>query len=201
MTDIANSFVVSDLITDIMILCLPLPVIWNLQMAMRRKLIVIGILATGAVSIVASIIKVIITFEIENENLSSNVDADLTISTILYWSLIEGGLAIIAACLPTLRCVIRKISLSSIVHSVRNALSVGSKHTRGDFQRFPASSDKSYPNIQAGSSSSSTSREQMVVKKNSGPVNTLAMGDVNGLETTVHGIQVTKQFSQHISMV
>lgn len=200
MTDITNAFVVSDLITDIMILCLPLPVIWNLQMAMRRKLIVIGILATGAVSIVASIIKVIISFEIENEDLSSNVDADLTISTILYWSLIEGGLAIIAACLPTLRCLISKLSLSSIVHSVRNALSIGSKHTQEDFQRLPVSSNKSHPNIQAGSSSSSTSRVQIVVKENSGPVDTLAMGGVDGLETTVHSIQVTKQFSQSINV-
>lgn len=123
----------------------------------------------------------------------------MAVSTVLYWSLIEAGLAIIAACLPTLRCLIGKVSLSSIVYYVRNALSVGSKYTQEE--QFAASSNKSYANIRAGSSSSSTSRVQMVVKEKSGPVDTLAMGDVDGLETTEYGIQVTRQFSQHVSMV
>ncbi|KAA6413348.1 MAG: hypothetical protein FRX48_03094 [Lasallia pustulata] len=131
--DLNSAFVVSDLITDIMILCLPLPVIWNLHMTTGRKLVVTGILATGAVSIGAAIIKVIPAFELTNGDLThggltAHVDPELSVTIILFWSMIEAGLGAIAACLPTLHPLLGKISLDSIVNSVRSALCLDSLH-------------------------------------------------------------------------
>ena len=42
--------------------------------------------------------------------------------------MIDGGLAVIAACLPTLRCLFGKVSFANIVKSVRSALSLDSTH-------------------------------------------------------------------------
>ncbi|MCJ1466752.1 hypothetical protein MMC07_005372 [Pseudocyphellaria aurata] len=151
--DIYMTFAISDLITDVMVLCLPLPVIWNLQMRIGRKLMVTGILATGAVSIVASIVKVILSVEIANVK-SSTLDPDcvflsstiernqltrrekVVLSTMLYWATIEGGLGVIAACLPTLSFLISKVSLSSLLPNVRGALRLGSVG-EGRRNRYP----------------------------------------------------------------
>lgn len=116
--------------------------------------------------------------------------------------MIEGGLAIIAACLPTLRILVRKVSLSSILLSVRSALSFGSIRTKQHqrFQVSPPHSEESYTYIHAGSSTLLTS--DVVREKNKNPIDTLVMGKVDGLsDSQEHGIQVTRQFSQHASMV
>ncbi|MCJ1462679.1 hypothetical protein MMC07_001282 [Pseudocyphellaria aurata] len=200
--DVNSAFVISDLITDVMVLCLPLPVIWNLHMTMGRKLIVIAIFATGAVSIVASIVKVIISFEINNAT-SSTVDPDLAVSTILYWAMIEAGLAVIAACLPTLRFLVGKVSVSSILQSVRSALSLGSvsaQDQQNQSQRSPTYSKESYTPIKTGSSPSSTLN--VTREKDKFSTENFVMGNVDGLsDRQEHGIQVTRQFSQHASMV
>lgn len=125
----------------------------------------------------------------------------VSVSTILYWSLIEGGIAVIAACLPTLRVVVGKASLSSLFHSIRSALSLGSKNTPEQSQQLSSRSEESYVKMEPGSSSSSTSRTHMVVREKSGSVDNLVTGNVDGLETKGHGIQVTRKFSQHASMV
>lgn len=133
----------------------------------------------------------------------------VTVSTILYWSMIEGGLAIIAACLPTLHHLVRKVSLSSIFSSLRSALSFGSVHTQGQqhqqqeppqeqwSQGYPPLSKESYIHIHAGSSTSSTSHA--VREKNK---TYFVAGSVERFsEPQRYGIQVTRQFSQDASMV
>lgn len=150
--DLDNGFVVSDLITDIMVLVLPLPVIWNLHTTVGKKLMVMAILATGAVSVVASIIKVVVSYEITNAGFNTKVDPDLTVSTILYWSMIEAGLAIIAACLPTLQYLVRKVTLDKVIRSVRSTLSLHSNHSQQN-ESWPMGG---YINSRGSSKSAST---------------------------------------------
>lgn len=65
--------------------------------------------------------------------------------------MIEGGLAVIAACLPTLRCLVRDLSLNSIVNSIRSALGLNSVCARRNQQSatFPL---RPYTQIRAKSS-------------------------------------------------
>ncbi|KAK5637481.1 hypothetical protein RRF57_013196 [Xylaria bambusicola] len=49
----------------------------------------------------------------------------------MYWSMIEAGLSLIAACLPTTQHLFRGISLASVVASVRSAISLSSLGTQG----------------------------------------------------------------------
>lgn len=54
----------------------------------------------------------------------------VTISTIFYWYMIEAGVSLIAACLPSLRFLFANKSLLSIVYSVRSAISLRSTPIR-----------------------------------------------------------------------
>lgn len=56
----------------------------------------------------------------------TNTSSAVTITTILYWSMIEAGLAIIASCLPTLQALFVKGSLQSMVASIRSMISLQS---------------------------------------------------------------------------
>ena len=48
----------------------------------------------------------------------------MVISTILYWVMIEAGIAQVASCLPTLRFLLRETSLKHMIHSVVTGISL-----------------------------------------------------------------------------
>lgn len=123
-----------------------------------------------------------------SQTMDSANPSQVTVSTILYWSMIEGGLAVIAACLPTLRFLVGKISISSIVNSLRSVLSLDSVPTQRP-QRSAALPIGPYTNIHADSSA--TSHTPIVIEND--------LGD--GFETKGHGIHVARQLSQHASIV
>ena len=126
----------------------------------------------------------------------------VAVSTWLYWSMIEGGLAVIAACLPTLRLLVRNVSLSSFFHSLRCTLSFGPIDTQQKkwYHRSPTRSKESHTYIHAGSFTSSTS--DAARRKNTNPIDNLVKGNVNShSDLQGHGIQVTKKFSQRTSIV
>ena len=118
--------------------------------------------------------------------------------------MIEGGLAVIAACLPTLRFLVRDVSLPSFVHSLLDALSFGTVDSQQNkpYQRSPVHFKESHTYIHAGSSTSSTS--DATREKNNNSIDNLVRADVDRhkhLDPQGHGIQVTRHFSQHASVV
>ncbi|MCJ1430264.1 hypothetical protein MMC29_008181, partial [Sticta canariensis] len=126
-------------------------------------------------------------------------------STMLYWAIIEEGLAVIAACLPTLRIVVGTASLSSILRRLRSALGWSSVHSQNQelqqiSRRFPPRSEESYTQIDADSSASLTFC--LARETNENLINNSTTGSSNGFsEPESHGIQITGQFSQHTSIV
>ena len=50
----------------------------------------------------------------------------VTITVALYWAYIEAGLALLAACLPSLSTLFARASIASIIRSVRSVLSLHS---------------------------------------------------------------------------
>jgi hypothetical protein len=104
-------------------------------------------------SVVASIIKIVVSFEISSGGLAANVDEDcefscllntcilmslltllrVTVSTILYWCMIETGLANIASNLPLFRGLLKDTSLNCIIISiVRSSISLSSRQGSPD---------------------------------------------------------------------
>ncbi|KAI4142678.1 MAG: hypothetical protein LQ340_007262 [Diploschistes diacapsis] len=133
----------SDLILDIIVFLMPLPLIWSLQLATQRKLAVTGIMLLGAMAIGASIARLIVYYQ----NLAATSsptfphrDENLGITTSLYWSFLECGLALIAACLPTLSYLLtRQSRIGSKLKSWRSAFSLRSSPSSSS--SFPSNLD------------------------------------------------------------
>ncbi|KUJ07752.1 uncharacterized protein LY89DRAFT_789440 [Mollisia scopiformis] len=126
---IERSFYISDFVTDVMILCLPMPMIWRLRIGTAKRFAVTGIFLLGAMSLAASIARMAMYEEVYRRSftdLASTEDRHLTSSTILYWSIIECSLALIAACLPILQVFFKGISLPAVIRSVRSVVSLHS---------------------------------------------------------------------------
>lgn len=76
---------------------------------------------------------------------------------------IEAGLAIIAACLPTLQYLIRKVTLDQIITSVRSTLSLHSNQS----QQYESRPMACYANTRGRSDSISTNKTDDTVVGNS----------------------------------
>ncbi|CAD6576753.1 MAG: hypothetical protein ASARMPRED_007869 [Alectoria sarmentosa] len=147
----------SDFIIDVVLLALPIPMIWSLRMTPVKKIAVTGIMMLGAASLAASIARLVLYLQTQQAAIQEiPVDFDESITLIMYWSTIETGLALIAACLPTLSYLFNGVSLQSAVNSVRSALSLGSvRSTRKSTEPSRAEVSNPYIDIEANNSSSS----------------------------------------------
>ncbi|KAF7587763.1 hypothetical protein BBP40_006723 [Aspergillus hancockii] len=94
---------IAAVLVDIMILAVPVPVIWNLQMPKSQRMAVISILLLGSFVCVASIVRIIFL----GRNTHSH-DATWTIAPVFVWSCVEPSIGIVCACLPTLSPLFRR---------------------------------------------------------------------------------------------
>ncbi|KAH6869522.1 hypothetical protein B0T10DRAFT_523655 [Thelonectria olida] len=93
-----------NLATDMAIFCLPLPVIRGLQLPRKQKAMLFAVFCLGFFTCIISIIR-IRTLKIASSTVDpnwDNVDASI-------WSFLEVAIAVIAACLPTLRPIFSKM--------------------------------------------------------------------------------------------
>ena len=101
------AFIVSDAVTDFVILALPLPMVWRLQVDVRRKLALSGVFLLGGLACLASVLRIVGFAQgmlAANGAAAAPPQAALLFATnMVFWSMLESGLALIAACLPTLR--------------------------------------------------------------------------------------------------
>jgi len=139
-----DALMISDLLTDIMTWLLPIPLVWKLNLKLSKKLGVIGILLLAAISLAAAVVRLLVQAQISNGGYAAHTDVDFTLSILLYWSMIESGLALIAACLPTVQAI-RHVGgpLRSSFASVRSTL----KFSSGPSSRSPASEDLEHSEI------------------------------------------------------
>ncbi|MCJ1369192.1 hypothetical protein MMC20_000401 [Loxospora ochrophaea] len=119
-----DALMITDLLTDVFVWVLPVPMIWSLGMPLWRKLSVTGIMMLAAISIGASITRLVVVIEIDNGGYGGQTDPDFTVSTALYWSMVEGGLALAAACLPTLHYLFGRKAMKSAISTLRSAIAL-----------------------------------------------------------------------------
>ncbi|KAL3478514.1 hypothetical protein BJX99DRAFT_269193 [Aspergillus californicus] len=86
-----------NMITDFMVMLLPVPYIWRLQLPLGRK---IGLLVTFCLGLLVSAISMVRVFTLLSIDFT---DATYTLPMSLIWIIVEEELAIVAANLPTLR--------------------------------------------------------------------------------------------------
>ncbi|KAF2681131.1 hypothetical protein K458DRAFT_310450 [Lentithecium fluviatile CBS 122367] len=101
-----NTVFISDcvvsLVTDFVILVSPLPVIWNLQMDLRRKLGSSVALAVGAIACVASILRLEASVRTMDD-----IDKSYVFGPILLYSCGEIAVGVICGCIPVLPALYR----------------------------------------------------------------------------------------------
>ncbi|KAK8045562.1 hypothetical protein PG993_005586 [Apiospora rasikravindrae] len=88
-----------NVVTDAAILCLPMPIIWRLKTSFRRKLQLTSMFLLGIFVVAVSIIRVTYVSGV------SFSDGFWVNTFPSMWSVVESCVAIVAACLPTLRPV------------------------------------------------------------------------------------------------
>ncbi|KAJ5197350.1 hypothetical protein N7449_007829 [Penicillium cf. viridicatum] len=84
------------MLIDVIILCMPMPTIYKLQMQLSQKVAVMGILLLGSFVCVASICRIIAL-----QKNTQGIDATWTMAPVFIWSCVEPFVGIICACLPT----------------------------------------------------------------------------------------------------
>ncbi|KAL2807800.1 hypothetical protein BJX63DRAFT_425109 [Aspergillus granulosus] len=95
---------VANLFTDVIILCLPMPIVWKLQMPKSQKWAISGIFLLGGFVCVATIVRIYTITKMK-----SSVDITWVIGDAMIWSNVEPCIGIVSACLPTLRPLLRHI--------------------------------------------------------------------------------------------
>ncbi|KAL4898334.1 hypothetical protein BDV59DRAFT_3196 [Aspergillus ambiguus] len=84
------------MLIDVIILCMPMPIIYRLQMPLSQKVAVVGILLLGSFVCVASICRILAL-----QRNTQGTDATWTMAPVFIWSCVEPFVGIICACLPT----------------------------------------------------------------------------------------------------
>ncbi|KAK0631025.1 hypothetical protein B0T17DRAFT_507450 [Bombardia bombarda] len=123
-----EGMVISNLIIDVAILAVPQPVVWRLHMSREKRMAVSAIFLLGAFVVAVSAVRVYFFFDIAS-NLDSSAahSYDITYITApaFYWTNIEACVAVICACLPTMRrYFIDGAPAARLLHSVGSLLSL-----------------------------------------------------------------------------
>ncbi|PSN68087.1 hypothetical protein BS50DRAFT_665666 [Corynespora cassiicola Philippines] len=93
----------TDVLADIIILVLPIPMVMSIKLEPKQKMAAIGMFMLGASVVAVSVTRVIATFSVAREYLKHPDDVIYYTAPIFFWTNIELSLAIVCACLPTLR--------------------------------------------------------------------------------------------------
>ncbi|KAK8063074.1 Satratoxin biosynthesis SC1 cluster protein 4 [Apiospora hydei] len=103
MMQLTNS--VGNIVTDLILLLLPMPVLWRLNLPIRQKWGVIGIFSLGFITCIVSLLRVIFVFD---HGPSSDITFEGTVIT--GWTIAEVTTGLLASSLITLRPLMSKIA-------------------------------------------------------------------------------------------
>ncbi|KAI9885279.1 MAG: Suppressor of Sensor Kinase (SLN1) [Watsoniomyces obsoletus] len=107
-----------NIITDFAILVLPLPIIWNLQIARWRKAALTGVFGLGGFACAISIIR-IVNFFVKTGRPSWLMDITWDVAmTAGIWSTLEPAVGIICACLPLMGPLTRRLAIGKTVRQI-----------------------------------------------------------------------------------
>ncbi|KAI1379310.1 plasma membrane protein Pth11-like protein [Hypoxylon crocopeplum] len=100
--NLALSLCITDFIFDIIIIVLPIPLIWRLNLSTWKKVAVCAVFLLGAAYANGRVV---------------------VITEYLYWGIVECGVSIFAACLPSLQFIFRGWSWDSFVRTTKSIFS------------------------------------------------------------------------------
>ncbi|KAH7092266.1 hypothetical protein FB567DRAFT_516875 [Paraphoma chrysanthemicola] len=119
----------TSLIIDVSMLIIPWAPIMRLKMSRKEKAMVLGIFGLGFVVVIVAVGK-LVEFYIVSDRISKSHQIQYELAPTMYWTIPETCIAVVGACLPTLRPLFYGWSPESIIGSVRSALSLNSLSSR-----------------------------------------------------------------------
>ncbi|KAI2638329.1 hypothetical protein GGS21DRAFT_488405 [Xylaria nigripes] len=123
------SVCITGFILDLIIITTPIPLVWQLNLPLSRKIPIVGVFLLGSVSIVASLLRLINLARLVAQGFNTDEDGLLVVTQYLYWGIVESGVGIVAACLPTLQFLVRRHYWERTVLATRSIFSFkGSSH-------------------------------------------------------------------------
>ncbi|OTB03440.1 hypothetical protein M426DRAFT_177781 [Hypoxylon sp. CI-4A] len=116
--------VISDFLLDVWILVLPIPGILRLHTTPQRKLSIIGVLLLALVGLGASTARMVqyIKIELGGPDYLLFTDHERLITQSFFYTMLEGGMALIAVNLPSLQVFSVSFNTGEILRSVRSLL-------------------------------------------------------------------------------
>ena len=115
-----------NVITDLAILVLPIPVLTGMRLPQRQKTVLVLTFALGIFVTVVDVIRIYYLQQAANSQsfdqarLGTGLDFSWNASTALMWSAVEVNVGIICACIPTLKPLIKQILPSMITDRSRS---------------------------------------------------------------------------------
>ncbi|RAL14507.1 uncharacterized protein BO97DRAFT_340434 [Aspergillus homomorphus CBS 101889] len=147
---IADSVI--SVVSDLIILFLPLPLTWSLQMSRSKKMRVIGMLSAGGLATAFSLYRLVLVIKDGSSN-----DQTIVFLCVILSGNAEGGVALICACLPTLNILINKLRKKGYYSSERYEPSSSvqlSKMKNGGSKRFSLGTSRRADGLESASDQS-----------------------------------------------
>ncbi|KAJ5417052.1 uncharacterized protein N7487_000602 [Penicillium crustosum] len=162
----------TSIVLDLIIIALPLPVLWKLQLRLKQKVLLGCLFALGFFVTVIQIIRILTVWDLKTYTDSKN---------IVIWSCVEISLGVIIACIPTYGPLFK--SFASTVSSYRNrdtsrtyaldsvrqgtGLGTGTGHGRrkSDFDPIYESEGHQVTDIRSGSQSNDGNSEEHILSE------------------------------------
>ncbi|KAI1370422.1 hypothetical protein F4677DRAFT_438484 [Hypoxylon crocopeplum] len=125
---------ITDFISDIFIISIPVPLVLRLNLPTNKKIGVCSMFLLGGGAVVASLVRFIMmagsfvgNFEITSDNI-------LGVTACMYWGMVECGVGVFAACLPTIQFIFRKWVWEPAVSSTKSKFSSRSTQSSDSHQ-------------------------------------------------------------------
>ncbi|KAJ2905226.1 integral membrane protein [Zalerion maritima] len=174
-TWIANA--VSTIVTDLAILILPLPQVWQLNLGWKKKIAVTGAFLLGFFVIFASAYRFSVLFSY------SSLDPTYTLAPTVGWTAIEMSAGIVSACLPTLLpalyFIARKVGLDRLISKTERSTARGESHA---FETIGQKGHERYLEATGG------------VGVGVGPVKNVSSSELSDSELPLRNIRIQKDF-------
>ncbi|MCJ1369110.1 hypothetical protein MMC20_000318 [Loxospora ochrophaea] len=135
---------IPEVVTDFVILAMPLPYVWKLQMTLKRKLLLSIVFVLGGFASVSSILRL---WAFVTRNYAS---PDLTYTTAnpAIWSCVEASIAITSACLPSIRPALAAVGTTYSKLKTKYGKSLPSSSRRISFLHSRSKSAGGMPPLQ-----------------------------------------------------
>ncbi|KAJ5466667.1 hypothetical protein N7539_009396 [Penicillium diatomitis] len=150
----------TNVLIDLLILLIPIPVVWKLKMRITQKLMITGVFFIGVFVCVASIVRLhYLTY------LKNTVDITWYMSDVYVWSTVEPCLGIICACLPALQPLVRSFMKAEHMLYLRNRVR-HSKQVKQFRTRISNNSSKSFSRSRSQTSDSLEDKPELGFRSN-----------------------------------